>query len=142
MDNAQKYLFDLQGFLVVEDVLSDAECDQATLQTAPFGCMLTNNEGAGYRSRLFPAASTKGSGWQRKTVTVAPVATGQVQVPRRIEISAGRKDEPCFLITAFHLQFKMLALVGCNSRDQQLQQGLTCQVAGSVDPVRQIPWEC
>jgi hypothetical protein len=30
MNNKQKYLFDLQGFLVVEDVLSDAQCDLAT----------------------------------------------------------------------------------------------------------------
>ncbi|MBT6149389.1 MAG: hypothetical protein HOH74_28380, partial [Gemmatimonadetes bacterium] len=29
MNNTQKYLFDLQGYLVVEDVLSDDECDQA-----------------------------------------------------------------------------------------------------------------
>jgi hypothetical protein len=29
MNDTQKYLFDLQGFLVVEDVLSDADCDLA-----------------------------------------------------------------------------------------------------------------
>lgn len=29
MDNKQKYLFDLQGFVVVEDVLTDEQCDQA-----------------------------------------------------------------------------------------------------------------
>ena len=29
MDNKQKFLFDLQGFLVVEDVLTDEQCDEA-----------------------------------------------------------------------------------------------------------------
>ena len=29
MNNSQKYLFDLQGFLVIEDVLTDAQCDEA-----------------------------------------------------------------------------------------------------------------
>ena len=29
MNNEQKYLFDLQGSLVVEDVLSDEQCDLA-----------------------------------------------------------------------------------------------------------------
>ena len=29
MNDTQKYLFDLQGFLVVEDVLCDADCDLA-----------------------------------------------------------------------------------------------------------------
>ena len=29
MNERQKYLFDLQGYLVIEDVLSEADCDWA-----------------------------------------------------------------------------------------------------------------
>tara|TARA_Y100001933_G_scaffold264620_1_gene331312 strand:- start:1821 stop:1979 length:159 start_codon:yes stop_codon:yes gene_type:complete len=29
MNERQKYLFDLQGYLVIEDVLSEADCDLA-----------------------------------------------------------------------------------------------------------------